>query len=404
MEKIKEKYKKNDKNNLKQLDFVTTGQFGAIVFLVFLAQKILVLPIFLIAITGRDAWISLLIVLAIETAILLLIVLASKKTSLNFFEILQKSLGKIVAKAVTALLLVVFFIKLVIIVFNIQMFFNNMFDQNLRSWLSMGILCFLLFFIGSKSLGGIGRLAQIIMPLCVFALLVFLFFSVKGLNFLNIFPVLNDGFAPILSSIWLLPLSFLDIFITVLFVGRIKNRNYFALSNTKTDQNKMTKATAKWLIPTTLIASLTLCLFAMLFIFVLISSYSNLNHLFAPDTNLSALFMHTPATYRFGRFDIPLFSLLLLSLIVTAGLYFYALTQGLVFIFSSKKRQTIYSLISAIALYASLLIFFSTQSNIVNLLTSRLRILTLVLAILVPLFVFFTALIFDKKQIGEGSN
>jgi len=351
-----------------------------------IGQKLIILPAFLMASSGRDGYLTLLVMMLLELMIVALIMLSIKRTDKSFFELLDKGLGKTGGRIVAIVMLVAMFVKILLVITVIRIFFNSIFEQNLRDWLSIAAVCFLMFFIASKSLRGIGRMGEIIFPLCVFASLALIFLSFRNFKPLNLLPVLHNGYSSIFSSLWIYPLWFLDIAIMVIFIGQVKGR--VLVQGGAGDKKHLMKAG--------LIAAGAAVILTMLLSLVLFMNFGDAAHLLDYRTNVSGLMLFSRASYRYGRYDIPLFCLFILSLFIVLGLFFFSFTRHVSYVIKAKNH-TLVAAICAAAIFLILLIFFNSEHTLFSFSINWIRFFAHFNNIIVPVLILVLSILISKN-------
>jgi len=365
---------------------ISVKQFAFLTFLIMIGQKLIILPAFLMNSSGRDGYISLLVMLLLELVIVAAIMFSIKRTDKSFFELLDKGLGKIGGRIIAAVMLVAMLIKILLVISIIRIFFNSIFEQNLRDWLSIAAVCFLMFFIASKSLRGIGRLGEIIFPLVVFACLALAFLSIKNFRPSLLLPILEGGVRPVFSNLWIYPLWFLDIAVMVVFVGRVKGRVLIEGGS----------GGKKHLMKAGLIAAGAASLVALFLSLVLFMNFGDVPHLLDYRTNVSGLLLFSSSSYRYGRYDIPLFCLFILSLFVVLGLFFYSFVRHVSYIVKTDKHTNV-AAVGSVGIFVTLLAFFNAEHTLFSFSIGWVRFFGHFNNILVPLLVLVLAVMVSKK-------
>jgi len=381
---------------------VSVRQFAFLTFIIIAAQKLLVLPVFLLRTGGRDSYISVAVMLLVEVVVLVIIMLAIKKTDKNFFQVLERAAGSILGRVIAAVMLVVMVIKILLFISVLRVFFVGALGQNLRDWLAIGLLCALMFYIATKSLRGLGRLGEIFLPLCVVAILALGFFASGNIRPRLIMPFLENGMRPVMDNLWFFPLWFGDLAVMVIFLGQVKlhKRNADA-QYTKHNaqlQNADIKSTGKnHFIKAGVIAAVLGSVAVLYFCTVLFMTYADVAPLLNYSANVSGLLLYSSQSYRYGRFDIPIFCLFILSLFVVLALFFYAATRHVSYI-TKAKNNTIVSGVCAVAVYLLFLIFCRTEHALFSFSLTRIRFFAVFNSIIIPVFILIAACVLGRSK------
>jgi len=372
---------------------ISVKQFAMLTFLIMIGQKLIILPAFLMSSSGRDGYITLLVMMLFEFLILSLIILSIKKSDKSFFELLDKGLSKIGGRIVAVVMMLAMLIKILLVISVIRLFFNSIFEQNLRDWLSLAAVCFVMFFVASKSLRGIGRMGGIIFPLVMFSVLALIFLSLKNFRPSLMLPFLESGTAPIFSNLWIYPLWFLDIAIMVIFIGKVKGK--VLTEGGAGDKKHIMKAG--------LIAAGAAIVCTLFLSLILFMNFGDLPHLLDYRTNVSGLMLFSKSSYRYGRYDIPLFCLFILSLFVVLGLYFFTLTRHVSYIIKTDKHTRIAAACSII-IFALLLIFFRAEHTLFSFSVGWIRYFGHFNNLAVPILMVILAIIISRKMSAKSHS
>jgi|GEM_PF-3203596 len=370
---------------------ISVKQFAILTFLIMIGQKLIILPAFLMASGGRDGYMTLLVMMLLEFVIVAVIIFSIKKTDRDFFQLLDKGLGKVGGRIVAAVMMVAMLIKILLVISVIRIFFNSIFEQNMRDWLSIAAVCFLMFFVASKSLRGIGRMGGIIFPLCVFAVLALMFLSFKNFRPQFLLPFMESGISPIFSNLWIYPLWFLDIAVMVIFIGKVKGK--VLVEGGAGDKKHLMKAG--------LIAAGAAIVVMVFLSLILFMNFGDVPHLLDYRTNVSGLLLFSKASYRYGRYDIPLFCLFILSLFVVLGLYFFSFTRHVSYVIKTDKHIRV-AAASSIGFFIILLAFFRTEHTLFSFSTGWIRFFGHFNNLIVPVLMVVLSVIVSRNKKEEG--
>lgn len=315
--------------NTEKVKQATGKQLVAIIFILALATKMFLLPIFLIQSTGRDAYIIVAVFCAFELVLLGMILVAVRKAETDFFELVSSVLGKVGAKIAIGIIGLMLFLKLNISVAEILSFYgSNVFTDFAPSVMIIILLVFLAA-VGMHTLRALCRLNELIVPIIVFCLLFLIVIVVMtGFDLANIFPAVRqtDAFSHgiVHYATWVGDFTPL-----VLFIGRTKTK----------------KRTAVFAASAGVIGSAVAVFFAL----VLSAAFGNIPSLVDNTTNLSNILQFTVGNV-YGRLDMLSSVLWSVSVFIQAGLLFYCVCRCISFV-TGKSAHAVISLCLCVVVY-----------------------------------------------------
>ena len=280
------------------MDRINFRQFLAIIFLVVVSMKIFMLPAYLIRISGEESFLVMAFECAIDLVLLFVVIIIMRKSSGNFFETLNMVFGKVIARIIAAALALFYLVKLFLLITEFRMFFSvSVFEIPLPL---IHILPFLvlLVFVSGKRLTVIGRAAELVIPLVIIGIILLGAFSAPSVNLSNILPLWISG-EKLSKGIMSFPMWFGDTLLLFLFIGKTEKRKrlYFSF------------------IPA--IISVIIILFFSMMMF---SLYANIPEVLFYGHNISNMTQYSTASFQFGRFDLLLFCMWSLGMLVTVSI------------------------------------------------------------------------------------
>ncbi|MCL2675634.1 MAG: spore germination protein [Firmicutes bacterium] len=358
---------------------ITSRQFAIAAFLVIMAQKIFLLPTMMVKTGGASGYISVIFVLALELAVLLLIMFTIKmQPNRSLYNLLDKGAGKVGGRIIAALMLFCLSLKLMLLVSEIRVFFNINLQEGLSEWVAQISAGVFLFAVGTKTLRGIGRLAEITAPFILGVMVLMFLLVVGNVQFDRLLPVLSGGFAPILKNMSLYPLWFGDIPYMLIFLGQIKKDKRFFLYAP--------------------VGAGLGAVIALFFSSVLFMAFGGIPHLLDYGNNISTMLFYSATSYMMGRFDLILFSVWIFTLFIQFALVFYFLTRNLKYIFGANGNRLV-SLAGAIVVFTMATFIFTEEYPLYYFCTQPIvRFAALFNNYLVPLFVFLIAVVLKIRQ------
>lgn len=293
-------------------------QLVVTVFLLALATKMFLLPIFLIRATGRDGY----IVLAIGTGIdllslgaMLAAMFMSKDT--DFFTMLESVIGKVATKTIVALFTVFLFFKMNIAANETLTFYTDNVFAEFDGAIMVIVLLIFLAAVANHTLRALCRLNELLVPLVVVGIgILIAITAMTGFDLGNIMPTMRSptafGDALMRHGSWLgdfTPLA--------LFIGR-------------TDVKKRTAAAVS---VSGVIGTSVVIFFAI----VMCAAFGNIPTYVDSTTNVSNILQFSVGNV-YGRID--LFSSILWSIAAFAetALFFYATCRCVAYVIGRNSH------------------------------------------------------------------
>lgn len=293
-------------------------QLVVTVFLLALATKMFLLPIFLIRAAGRDGYIVLAIGAGIDLLSLgamLAAMFMSKDT--DFFTMLESVIGKIATKIVIVLFTLFLFFKMNIAANETLTFYSDNVFAEFDSAIMVIVLLIFLAAVANHTLRALCRLNELLVPLVVVGIgILIAITAVTGFDFGNIMPTMRKpsefGDAVTRHGSWLgdfTPLA--------LFIGR-------------TDLKKRTAVAAS---VSGVIGTSVVLFFSM----VMCAAFGNLPTYVDSTTNISNILQFSVGNV-YGRID--LFSSILWSVaaFVETALFFYATCRCVAYVIGRNSH------------------------------------------------------------------
>ncbi len=355
----------------------TGKQLVAIIFILSLATKMFLLPIFLIQSTGRDAYIIVSVFCAFDLITLAITLVTMRLANVDFFELITSVTGKVGAKIIVSVIGIFLFFKLNISVAEILAFYGTNVFTDFDTSLMVIVLLVFLAAAGTHTLRALCRLNELLVPLIVLCLFILVSIVVMtGFDLANIFPAVrdpgdfSDGLVHYGSWIG-------DFTPLVLFIGRTKTK----------------KRTGIFAVASGTIGSAVAVFFAL----VLSAAFGNVPSLVDSTTNLSNILQFTVGN-MYGRLDMFSSILWSVSVFIEAALFFYSTCRCISFVIG-KNTHVIISLCTSVAVYAVqvfALIDPTIFSTVVTSLACSVTVPIITLAI--PVLALICALISRKRQ------
>lgn len=358
----------------------TGKQLVAIIFILALATKMFLLPIFLIRSTGRDAYIIISLFCAFDLVTLVITLIAVRIADTDIFELLKSMLGKVGSKIAVGIIGLFLFFKLNMSVAEILSFYGSNVFTDFDT--SVMIIVLLAFFaaVGVHTLRALCRLNELLVPVIVVCLAVLVAIVVMtGFDLANIFPAVRNG-KEFSSGILRYSSWVGDFTPLVLFIGRTKTKKHTAVF-----------ATASGVLGSAV---------AVFFALVLSAALGNTKALVDSTTNLSNILQFTVGNV-YGRLDMFSSILWSVSVFVEAALFFYSVCRCIAFIVG-KNANFIISVSVCAAVYIAQVFALVDPTVFSAVVTSPVCAIAVpVLTLSVPVLALICAAVSKKRATGE---
>lgn len=360
---------------------VSTRQFVVVQFLVALAVKMFMLPALMLRVVGKDSYIVMLVWIAFEFVDLTFVVLLARRNpDKTMYEILTDAFGKVVSRVIVALFTLFVCAKGLLVLGELKTFFVVTMYADIN-WVVMLIpLMALLCAFGIRSLRSIGRTAELITPVIVVSTLVLSGLLLGDIEFANLLPVMENGFAPIKKGMLTFPMWFGDVSFLLMFLGNIKiNRGF------------IWKSYLSKLVATALV---------MLFSVTLFSTYANVSTLIDYGNNVSNMTQLSMGAQDNGRFDLMFYCIWLFTVFLKLALIFYFFTRNLGFIVGTRNNY-LTSPICAAVWYAVSAFVLRNENVSYLFFTSAVKYALCPVAFVMPMLLYITALLKYRPNYPE---
>lgn len=356
---------------------VTSRQFVLIVFMIGMAVKMFMVPALILQVSGRDSYIPLSFYLIVEIFCLFCILFAMKKNpNKTFYEYMTDGFGKIFAKILVGFFAVYLIFKLTLIISETKIFFTVSVFENISWPIYVIPLLGLLGMIALKSLRGIGRVVEIFTPYIFISLLVLGILIVTNIDFSNLLPIMEDSGKGVLESITKFSVWFGDFSILVIFMGNVK--------------------AGKHLMGISILWGIISCLVVLIFSTILFATYGNISNLLDYGHNISSMTQYSIGSQSYGRFDIIIFSVWIISVFINMAIVFYTITRHITFIIGKKNKLWI-TAATIIIIYIMSIFVFPNENVLYNFAMKQMRIGAGITQFLMPISLALIA-IFKKKK------
>ena len=309
---------------------ISTKQFVLLTFILTTAGKCFALPLAMLKIGGRSAWIPFVVFLLADLcAFGMLLAVSALHPNKTAFELMEDRLGKIPAKIILFFVVLYLTAKVLLLVFNLGSFIcADLFEELSLSVVLIPLVCLLVAF-GVQSLRAIGRTAEILIYIFLAALALILFLLYGSANFMRMLPLFSDSEGNIVHSFMHFSLDFGDFAVFFIVLGQIKRNKHTALT----------------VGITAVIAALIVLFYAVL----VFSAYADVRHII--DIQKAGILTQTSiARFSAGRFDKIAYTVLAAGIILSLAMMFHAAVHSTQYVFGTK-RLVVPSVILAVFVY-----------------------------------------------------
>ena len=296
---------------------INAMQCGIMLCLTTISLKFLVFPSVFASYAYKDIYIPMLIGLGLDFCFTLIVLRAIKNNPhLTFFELLNRSFGKVFARIVIGLLFIYFFCKGVLIIKEIHNYFNEALFESINWFVFVVPLFALLAFMMVKDFRTFGRTVQFFLPLILLSLIVTILIPSTEADFTNLLPVLEYGGKGVFNALLHCSFAFGDYLILFLLMGKVS----------------YTQKTQKTILICVGITDLLVLLFYV--VFASIFGNVGLNHSLA----LSEVLLYTNITTHTGTVNWLNIIVWLVILFLEAGLMFLCSSKALTELCNFKNK------------------------------------------------------------------
>ena len=303
------------------MDRVSLRQFLLLTFLLGLAMKMFNLPVLMLRLCGRDAFVVLVVRLAIDLLLLgLVIAVVVTGGGRSFYDLLGDAFGKVFAKAVAVIGGLFYLVKLSVMLVDVRLFFSNtVFPASVEAVHLIPLVAVLVYF-ALRPLSAAGRMAEIFAPLSVAGIVLLGVLTFPHVDFGGLRPLLAEGAGGVAEGVRALPVWFGDFTLLLAAAGRVDGGKKLAFS---------------------LLAAIASFACLTLFCTVLFASYGDMPDLLTYGHSISSIAQYSVGSYRFGRFDLVIFCLWLSAVFLSAGMMAAFFSRSMRYAFGEKAGVVI---------------------------------------------------------------
>lgn len=325
-------------------EVINKRQLSILFFFILPITKLMLLPTLMSHISGRDSYISVFLLLVVDILILLLILFVINKYPKDDFNQILKSVFSMPAAKVILFLFGLFFLfKGIPFILEQKQLLENTFYERFPFVITFLIFFIIIFFVASSGAKTIGRTSELFWFIILISFILIIMFSFSQANFSNILPIAYNGARPIFEGSLKNVYHFGDYIILFAFMGKI-------------DKDKSFK---KVVLVAGLIAALVIFVFI---IYTAIFGDVAVRQTYA----ITKISKYSLAMSELGRFDFIAIILLLAGAVFFSAVTLYCSAEMFRLCFNLKERK--YPLIVLIVIMGvGIFVFNNRFSDLVNL-------------------------------------
>lgn len=343
-------------------------------FLVAIAMKMFMLPVLMMRVSGRDSFISLIIMLSIDFVFLFIVCLTLHLSGeKNIFELLSSAFGVIAAKIILIAVGLFYGIKLFMILIDVRVFFSTSVFSSTMSPVHLIPLVLLMAYFAFKPLCASGRLSEIIMPIVAVSMILLCCMTLPEVDFSYLFPLGAEGGERIMTSCYSFTLWFGDFSILLVLTGKTVNTGkkvYFAL-----------------------IPAIIGFVFLVVFSTTLFASYGDMTEVLTYGHNISNMTQYGAGSFKFGRINMVIYTMWLSAVLLSAGLMTTFMSHAVDYTFGRKAGKLLTAVCLAVIFFCSLV--FNELNRVIELMTAYFWLPSIIVQYALPL-VTVAAVIVNK--------
>ena len=363
-------------NSIKQTQIIL------LVIIVVSGGKFLSLPGLMAKLAGRDSWVSMAIMFAIDFVCLGFILWASKiNGEKSFDDILKDTLSPVGAKIVFLLYALFFILRIMGGLLDTQELISSTLSV-VTNWVAFVLpILFVAGFNVVRGARNIGRITQIFFGFIFASVIMILLLSLKNTNFSNLQPHLVDGFGIVAKSALDVSFWFGDCLFVLFAFGKITKTGGFEV--------KVLLAFLVGACITVFLDIIFLCLFGNL------AEFSS--------SALAKVSGFSLAGSVYGRLDWIFVMVWASSIIIKCTLFLWSATMALSFVFGIKNKKG-YMIVFALigVLFVVLPLVFPVKDVIVNIFCLGVgKYVTIFVQYLIPFAMPLLTFLSNKKKKGD---
>lgn len=205
---------------------LTVRQCSVIMFILLIANKLMMLPSIISFQSANDAWLTFLLSFVVDFVLALGIIAMISKLNENIFQFLQRKIGRVCTALLMFVISLIFVLKILDIMFETFTMFNEYIYVDFNPVLYFLIILCVIVYFGTRELRSLGRTIEIIFTTICGALVLSFLISVGTSDITNILPIMQTGPLRIAKNSFSHLFWFCDSFVMLFFVGNVKKEKH----------------------------------------------------------------------------------------------------------------------------------------------------------------------------------
>lgn len=329
--------------------------------------KLFSMPSVLALLTEHDLWISACLNVIIDLITLFVLIYVARKTDKNYFEMLRDFFGNVGAKIICFIYILFFLLKSIVPITEQKNYLESTLYLSMPSFLYFFGFFIVAFYLSTKKLRVLGRLADVLFSFTISGFLTLIFLSLNNVDFTSILPIGAMGFRNIFAGSYHSFSWFGDAVYMVFFLGNFIKTKRFGI-----------KIVASYLVNALLVI-------AFLIVFYGIFTSIAYRQRFA----LTEIAKYTTVISNTGRIDYLAIISLLFPLIISTSLPLFFASKILENIFNIKNKFISPLIVVGLA-FLFVLIFNEYYYSIKGFILNALSFALLFFSNIFPLIFIFT--------------
>lgn len=204
---------------------LTVRQCCIMMFVLIIANKLMMLPSIISFNSANDAWLTFLISFAVDFAVALAVIAIINKMDETIFKFLQRKIGRVFTAIIFFIISLIFILKIVDIMFQTFTMFNEYIYIDFYPLLFFAVMLGVVIYFSTREFRSLGRTVEILFTILCGALILSLLISVGSADFTNILPFMQTGINKIAQNSFNHIFWYCDSFVLLFFVGNVKKED-----------------------------------------------------------------------------------------------------------------------------------------------------------------------------------
>ena len=307
---------------------ISTKQFVSMLFLTAIAMKMFLVPALMLRTIGKDGYLVMLGYILLEFVGLTFVVLIAKRNpDKTLYEILRETLGAVVSRIVVGFIAIFALFRCVLMISELKMFFTmTMYEQMNWNLMLLPVIALIIAF-SIRPLRATGRVSELLLPIILISSLILSTLLLGDIDLSGLLPLRIEAPKKLIKGGATFPMWFGDSLLLSLALGKIKISKRF--------------------VSVCYIAKIVASVLSMLFAVSLFSAYSSVSTLVDYGNNVSNMTQFSLEAQDYGRFDLLLYCVWMLSVFITLALSFRAFTRSTEFLVNTRKHYPVSFIVGA---------------------------------------------------------